>query len=771
MPEIRYLFQHKISLFIKISSLAIGLVIGLVLFSKVAFESSYDRFFKDHDRIYRIEFVADKESGKEQYAGIMAGVASVLADNLPGAEAATTLYRPGDHLLYFNGQEYETRIVYADSSFFKVLDFNIIQGSATGLAQENNLMISKTLAGQLFKGKDPVGQTVLFNKARPYTIIGVFEDVPENCHLSFDAVGSFVNMETQFGFYTGWEGGDLYNGYIKLAKGVETSLLTEEYLGNILVENGPMDWYIQRGLTIKLTLNPVDSIHTKDRTILNRNITFSLLGFAVLFISAMNYILLSLASLGKRAKTIAVKKTAGAGKGTIFGCFARENALVLLFSILMAVALIFSFKSTLEQITSQSINSLFAPERLWVSVSIIGLIFLLAGLIPAGLFSRIPVTHAFSLTGSGNRLWKRSLLGIQIGGSAFIIALLILVSLQYRLMTHKDLGYDYRNLICFSVSDMSPERYNNVKTVLESRPYIRTVSYSNSIPIDQLYGFPVEDPKTGEIMFSSRTMNVAPNYCEMMGFRLSAGRFLAENDPWQNIVVNTSFVNQMHWDDNPVGKQVYFENKPSYTVIGVVSDFHLESLHVAQLPLMIRLMGNSHDRMILSVKALDLSQQTTELIYKDISLLFQDQIVRMRPYHAMALAQYEKEKIFRNIVTISCIAVWIISLTGLIGFMADETFRRRKELAIRKVNGASGRDLLLHLSRGFSVLTSLGITVGLTGFYVTGSHWLNQFAVKVPLSWWVFPITICITYGCIIITLFVQTWKITRENPSNFLVN
>jgi putative ABC transport system permease protein len=103
--------------------------------------------------------------------------------------------------------------------------------------------------------------------------------------------------------------------------------------------------------------------------------------------------------------------------------------------------------------------------------------------------------------------------------------------------------------------------------------------------------------------------------------------------------------------------------------------------------------------------------------------------------------------------------------------MADETFRRRKELAIRKVNGASGRDLLLHLSRGFSVLTSLGITVGLTGFYVTGSHWLNQFAVKVPLSWWVFPITICITYGCIIITLFVQTWKITRENPSNFLVN
>jgi putative ABC transport system permease protein len=142
MPEIRYLFQHKISLFIKISSLAIGLVIGLVLFSKVAFESSYDRFFKDCDRIYRIEFVADKESGREQYAGIMAGVASVLADNLPGTEAATTLYRPGDHLLYFDGQEYETKIVYADSSFLKVLDFNIIQGSATGLAQENNLMIS-----------------------------------------------------------------------------------------------------------------------------------------------------------------------------------------------------------------------------------------------------------------------------------------------------------------------------------------------------------------------------------------------------------------------------------------------------------------------------------------------------------------------------------------------------------------------------------------------------------------------------------------------------
>ncbi len=775
----RYLFHHPVSLLVKMLSLSAGLLIGIVLFSTVAFDLSYESFLPDSDRVYRLQLSVSQNNNADNSpqeatlsASVLAGMAPLLAQKIPFLEAGTTAYRPGSHHLVYDNQTYQAEILYADSCWFKVLPFRLLSGDAQGLAVENNILLSESLARNIFKGTDPVGQTVLFNKTLPYTVIGVFEDVPENCHLQFDAVGSFVNMESQFGFYTGWKGGDSFLGYVKAAPGTDPRTLESTTIDNLFKEQG-FDFLQDQGIEVSYYFVPLQDIYPRDPATRTRIVTFTLIGAILLLVCSLNYILLSLSSLERRSKTIAVRKTAGAGGKDLFRLFLAENAAVVMLSTALAALGLLALRGPLGSLTGITLGSLFTWQRLWVPLCVMAAVFLTGGIIPATLYSSVPITHAFRTPTPANRLWKHFLLALQLAGAAFAITLLIVVVRQYHLLTKKDLGYDYDRVACFKIDNLTPQRLQNALATLEAAPYIEKAGYSNHLPIDHMFGMPVEDPQTKDILFLSRRLYCNAAYLETMGFRPAQGRFFTEDSPADCAIISQSFVAKRHWDTDPIGQLVSYQNEMPLTVIGVVQDFQIASLREALEPIIITPLPVDEvpEAVLVSVRLTEFTRDNLAKTFDLLSDLFPDQIIQLRPYNAMVLSQYEKEEAFRRTVTLTCAAAWFIALTGLVAFLASETRRRRRELALRRVHGATRREIFRLNTRSHTVLALIGIGSGLIAADLTARVWLTQFAARTTLPWWLFVATAVVVSVLLCAAFYLQSVRITHENPTAILHN
>lgn len=316
----------------------------------------------------------------------------------------------------------------------------VFTGDPKELNNPDVLFISRSLAKEMFASQDPVGKTVVYNKQMPMTVKGVYEDFPENSSLYRSQIVMSMATARKYDWgYWGWDGGDSYMACVRLRKSANLDNL------NIKIKKYIEEIRQEKGVTISLV--PIKDFRIDSGSSSMRMIgILIILATVILFIVTLNYVLISISSMSRRAKSIGVHKCNGAGSGSIFAMFMWETVVVLVISLLLMGFLLLNFRDMIEDILGVSLNGLFGWENIWAPLCVVLFLLIIGGVLPGQLFSRVPVTQVFHRYTDGKKGWKRPLLFVQFSGVAFIFSLLTLILTQSYHIISKNRGFDYERV-------------------------------------------------------------------------------------------------------------------------------------------------------------------------------------------------------------------------------------------------------------------------------------------------------------------------------------
>lgn len=785
---LRYLAKAKGSNLIKVISLTLGLALGLVIFSQVAFERSYDSFYKDSDRLYRIktkvvnhnEEAQDSEEGKsepEANYGVFYPAAQAMKDNIPEVEdAAAISYLTGtDRRNYYREdglEEFSSNLVYADSSFFNTLGIEILRGDpAKDFVEPLRVYISDEFAKQFFGGEDPIGKALYNNNKYGYIVAGIFKKLPHNSHLDFDVV-----MSRALPAYAGWARSMGFYGYIRLAPGADPGVVEGKF-ADYIRQSGVLKMVEDRGFEFQYYLEPISEGHFAQQDVKDRNSLLTVIGFCLLLTSVLNYVLISVSSLSSRSRTLAVYKCNGAKPGDIFRMFMYETAVLTLVSTALAALLIFAFRGAVETLMGQPVSALFALSNLWMAGVLLLVVWVVAGVIPGWVFSRVSVMKAFrSSSSSGKMWWKSILLFLQLVAATFILTFLAIIVRQYNYMTTKDLGYKYDNLVYVWTlfTNLTMDQTNTVRDEVKKLPFVEDVSLINyGMPMYNYYGRSSIVNENREVILSPYIQRADENYLDVFGIKLLEGKGIEAGSPDNEVLLNQEAVRQLGWLDSPIGKPI---GQTNLTVRGVVKDFHNGTAlgDPTQAPVMIMTLAKPTEQTpfpiaFIMMRFTEVTPKNVAEMRAAVSRVVPDKIVKIKIYKEELLSNYHKELMFRDSIGITAIFTALITLIGLIGYISYEMRRRRKEIALRKVNGATVKEILIMILLNVSIVSVVGVGIGLAAAYKMGSGWLMDFPDKLPLTPWLFTGCALAIWVVIALVVVVQSWNAARENPVNSL--
>ena len=769
---IRYLATNKASNLVKVVSLTLGLALGLVIFSQVAFERSYDKFFPDAQRIYRLRMeyldlqqgkAGEKEGPQNAYEDgyyIFHPAAQALVDNVPEAQAGVAV-ETREKVDLFRQDEAPfptTAVLRADSLFFGFFGIEIVSGDPGKDLVPNTIYLSQELARRIFGGTDPVGQILHDGNKETYTVAGVYKDLPRNTHLEFDA----VMPPTPWG--KEWKGYQGYNGYVRLAPGSDPEEVAEKF-AMALDRLGVLKEIQDRSKTkVVFTLEPLTESHMAAPGVSSRNMLLGVLGFCLLLAAVLNYVLVSVSSLSARSRTLAVHKCNGARSWDVFRMFMYETGVLTVVSSLLAVLLIVACRGWIQTVTGQPLSALFSLGILWVAGLVLVCVWVIAGVIPGIVFSSVSVMAAFRSSVSAGRMrWKALLLFFQFTAATFLLAFLLIITRQYSFMLTRDMGYRYENLVYISAAHMPRQQAGTIKEELKKLPCVKGVSVVGlSTPLDSGLGWEFYDDLEENRVLWADIEYADEDYLDVMGIELVAGRNFEPGSPQNHLLLNESAVRKIGWTDNPVGKTL--ENY--YVVDGVVKDFQIGTLHAGQgaRPVVISSAFWSGVGYIM-VELSQVDAATIEQVREAANRVVPDKVFNIVSYKEELRSRYRQDLLFRDSVGAVSVFTVFITTIGLIGYIGYEMYRRRKEIALRKINGATLKDILSMVIVNIGLISMLGVVLGLCGAYYAAGVWLTRFEYRVSASLWLFVSCGLVVLAVIAATVVLKAWRSAGENP------
>ena len=602
------------------------------------------------------------------------------------------------------------------------------------------------------------GKILSADKQNTFTIRGVYKDVPENTMLTHDFVVSIYNNNGGYQAGNGWNGNDVFYTFLRLRRESDMDKVNDNIQRVIekYTETTIDDWKMDYSI-IPLVKRHLDSPDVQKRLVI-----YGFLGFAIFFVAIMNYMLISIATLSRRAKSVGVHKCSGASSTNIFSMFLAETGILVILSVLLSFLLIFNAREMIEDLLSVRLSSLFTWGTLWVPLLTILVLFVLAGGIPGRLFSRIPVTQVFRRYTDGKKGWKRSLLFVQFTGVSFVLGLLLVTLLQYGHLMNRDMGIDVTGLT-EAESWLPKERVEHIKDELRRQPMVEGVTVATHSVLGQYWtrGLMSNDGK--------RLATLNFNYChynypEVMGIKIIEGTPMKKGG---DLLVNEELVRLMRWTDGAVGKRV---NNVAGTVVGVFRDIRNESFYAAQSPII--LIGTEEQaNHTFDVRLKEPFDENLKRLNEYMEKTFPDVSLHFMSVDHMVKDLYKDVYRFRNSVWITSCFILLIVIMGLIGYVNDETQRRSKEIAIRKVNGAEAFHVLRLLTRDILYVSVLSILIGTAVSYFAGRAWLDQFAEQIKLNPLLFIGTALFIQLLIIVCVVLRAWHIANENPVNSIKN
>lgn len=775
----------KFNNILKILSLGIGLAIGCILIAKVCFESSYDNFYKGLERIYLIKAVYSLRGETDENSQISGGVAPGFKKYVPGVESATrTTFLFESDKFYTEEKALVTgTLVLADTAFFDVFDRKILAGNPKEvLAQKFNVMVSRSFAEKM-GGIDKAVGKIIYNEEAPklkFTVGGVYEDFPENGSMYYDIL---LSMETYPKVSTeNWLGNDRYKGYAKLEEDVTPESI-DPAIRKMMDKNLPMEELKNSGYKIWCVLSPFHKLHTSEPYVRNLIIILSVVSFVLVLISLMNYMLISISEMVKRSKEIGIHKCYGAEGTNIYGMLIKETSVYLFFSLLLAFLMILGFRQTIEYLLGVSLEALFIKETMIVLCGVILVLFLVSALLPGYLYNKIPVSVAFMNYKENKRKWKLCLLFIQFIINVFLLSFVFIIAAQYDKALNDDPGYNYDNVLYYNVRGVDNVQAARSVEVISSLPEVVDVERAYTLPFDYCSGNNVYLPGGDSELF-----NIADQYAGTEGFfeffdiPIIEGRVpAAENE----IAVSRSFVEKMKeftdWNDGPIGKGIYLTehsessamNHGILTISGVYEDYRIGLLNRMDERPSVRFTGKADNESMpfILIKVKDINPETINRIQNKLSEVITEKEMEVFSYEQVMSSMYDDNKKMKNTILAGSIFSIAIAFLGLVGYVRDEAQRRSKEIAIRKINGATTTEILSLFVSGIMKWLVVAFIIGDALAYYVAGLWLEQFAEKVSLSLLYFLAADLIVAIIVVATVVICSLKISNANPVLSLKN
>lgn len=770
----------------KILCLGVGMAIGLVMLAEVIFERSYDNFIPHLEDTYIIqENYKHQGNDWKNHNTVSGAIAPGIKRYCPEVEAATRFTILNEDLLLTTDDQRTIKgnAYLCDSSFFEVFPRKILMGEAphTGLEKANNAYISAKLLKVL--GNDIIGKQLTWKIFPDFhlTVVGVFEDFPENTHLpKIDIAVALPTIGQIMGDgRNNWLGNDRYSGYIRLRPGTDPQTL-EPNIKHMLYTNAPMEELERSGSQFYLNLKPVSKIFLSSEYNRIMNIVFLIFAFIMLAVAVLNYILLVVSSVVKRAKSIATYRCYGAESKDIYRMILAESALHCFIALILAVLIVFGLQDFLQEQMGHSLRALFSPTALVLCLMVVIAVAVICGVMPGYIYTRIPVTYAYRRYTENKRQWKLGLLFVQFMLTTFFVCLLTVIGLQYQALTNYRTGFEYKNILYTSLSGTQNVERERCIQELKRLPNVSGVTWGYQEMFMKCSGNNVYAPQNDkEYMNIADMYDVGPDYHKVFSIPILEGTgFTTElgDSVSQEVMVSRSFIDKMEklagWTGSPIGKQVFItehQGRP-YTICGVYEEIHLGSQVAEDFDDRPTVMFyNTHPNHLLYIRLKEMGPEQIKEIQDIVSRTMPSQEKQVYSLDLEMANQYNMLLHVRNSILFVGLCILVIALIGLIAYIRDEVNRRRSEIAIRIIHGAQVKDVQFLFLKDILKIAIPAVLIGTAFALFASNRLLELFAFKINLTGYIFG-------GCILVVLIIMLifstsmiWKAARCNPINNL--
>lgn len=794
----RGLVKHKMYSLIKVSGLAIGIAGCLLISLFVKDELAHDKNYVDGDQIYRLITYDSSPEYNEKWTAHQPLVAQMMKSRFPEVEMAGRLipynwFAGGDNQVRRSDRKqnaYEDSFAYMDQELLDILQPKMVYGTVEeALAKPNSILITRAKSEKYFQDENPIGKTLVLDEdlENIWVVGGVMENPDPHNHIQFDFLLSLTAQEFWNGEQTSWCCSN-YNVYFKVAEGTDPRML-EEKMTLAMIESY-IPYLKERGdqdadaveKYVAYILQPVADIHLYSRDIYDiikhGDIQivglFSAIALFVLLLACINFINLSTAKSANRAKEVGLRKVVGSFRSNLIGQFLTESILVTFISTAIGVLFAVMVMPLFNEISGKALEMPF--DQWWLIPSMIALALVVgtvAGIYPAFYLSAFKPIEAISgklSRGARTSKLRGIMVVFQFTCSIILIVGSLVVYQQLQFILNKDLGYDKDQVVMIQGANSVGEKLDVLQTELLKIPEVTSVSASNYLPVsgtkrDQ-NEFWIEGRSRIDKSVGAQVWRVDDDYIETLGMNLLAGRDFDKTSTRDSssLIINQTMARELGLDD-PVGARI--QNWEGWTVIGVIEDFHFESMRDEIGPLALAL-GRYGSVVPVKIRTSDV-RKTLESITETWDVIMPNQPIRYTFLDQVFASMYEDVQRTGNVFTGFAILAIFVACLGLFGLSAFMVEQRSKEISIRKVLGASVRMIFSLLTINFMKLVVISLVIAIPVSYFLMQEWLLDFQFKTNVGWMVFAIASMIITIIAIVTVSYESLKAAIVNPADGL--
>ncbi|MEM8523123.1 MAG: FtsX-like permease family protein [Bacteroidota bacterium] len=801
---LRRLWLQRVHTASHLIGLTIGITVCLIIGLFLHYELSFDAYHEKADRIYRVNQVWEDPSGEvEMDYSTSDPLAEALRSEVTALETVAKVYPLDEVQIETSAQKrfMQEGILFAEADFLELFEVEVLQGDAhEALRQPWHTLLTESTAKKFFGSEDPIGKTLELENTKTLTVAGIIKDFPSNTHLSANMLVSYFLDEEYLGINpNSWT----------FTFGTSTYVLPKE--GTELVDlDAPIRAIYDKNLnekygkyfTASAKLQPLSTIHFDTQygegsawvEVVHPKwlLFFGIIALIVLTLASINFINLSTAQSLSRAKEVGIRKAIGAAKGHLIRQFLSESALLITIATVLALFITFFTLPAINNSLDKSISfqTLLQPVGILALLGFILITILLTGLYPAWIIAKFkPATTlktSQEVGDSKNSFLRKTLITTQFAVSGAMLIALIFISQQIALFHQKELGFNKENIITFDVPDL--EKIDVLSNQLSQISGVETLTF-NSSPPSTLFSsstvmheedFMAEDAEDVKLIFGD------DNYSEVFGLQLKAGRFYENADTsaiaaglpsdqlFPRVLVNEALLSAMNFGtaEEAIGQRFKIGwNNWQPEIVGVLESFITSSLHDAIQPTIIFLAPEHLRRASIKLQAkADLPNTLASIrgIWEDN---FPDQIYDYEFLDERIDGYYESESLLFDFFKIFAVLSMLISCIGLWGLATHSATQRTKEIGVRKVLGASVTSIVGLLAKDFVKLVFIALLIAIPIAYYFMNEWLQDFAYRIELQWWVFALAGLAAIGIALLTVSFQSVQAALVNPIESLRN
>jgi putative ABC transport system permease protein len=776
---LRRIKDQKLFAIINLTGLTIGIIAASLIIIYISFELGFDKFNINADSIFRVYGTYNMQGKTQGWITTPAPLASFLKDKFPEI-INTVRIRKIPKGLFSSGDKnfFEEKVIMADTSIFKVFTYPLLIGNPDiVLSQPNSIVLSKTMANKYFGNHDPIGKTIRYNRGIDLTVSGIMEDIPQNSHLIFDMVVSMSGARVFFGEdFLRNRMNTVTALYLLVNPNTDENLLgaqisksTKEYdEGADFGDN--KQYHIQSLSSIHLHSNMGGELSVNNEI---KNVyILGTIALLILIIACINYLNLTFSINSHRYKELGMRKIMGAKRRQLLCLFIIDASILVGLSVLFSSAAIEDLLFWFGKVVSVNFSDWFSFLKMIPGLMLLFLIITsIIGLTSGWISSRInPMDSLKPPSVALQQIMKPSgiLILFQFGISIALISSTLLINKQIQFIRNTNLGFSKDQLLIIPLNDNNVlSKIQTLKSELIANPNVLSVSAISDLPGQMKWVTSIDyEGSNSRIPETMTYLDIDKDFFKTFGIQLQDGFMPGDSAcPYSGTkyFLNESAVKKLGWEE-PIGKHFSTYSMKEGFVTGTVKNFHFKSLYEKIEPLFLAVKEGNYQFLAVKLSKGN-TQSSIDHIRKTWTGIAPDSPFEYFFYDNFYSQLYKKESQFNKLIIFFSIIAIIIACVGLFGLSAYFSEKRTKEIGVRKVNGATIKEIISLLNKDFLKWISLAFIISTPIAWFFMNKWLHSFAYKTKITWWIFALSGLISIIVALLTISWQSIRASQKNP------